>query len=248
MSRETNKVSFRFEGKVNGSKVSRKHVPIKLLAGATSEISALTEKGSEEATVSIEDGSVVLTLFCLGSYFSALIERHADFPLRIWNEDPRVAQRISRMSELASALEGGAFEIITPNKTMRIADGLSMAPPNADVWHEVDCYVRGTVVEMGGAKTSNIHIKTMGGRINVISATPEQMRGKNWLYEEVVVYAKALRNPYNEEMRDLKFVKLNGPLGESSVSSRIQSLVKASRGRWAGLPSSDEYVNQLRRS
>jgi hypothetical protein len=99
---------------------------------------------------------------------------------------------------------------------------------------------------MGGARTSNVHVKTLSGEILVISATPEQLRGKNWLYEDVVVYAKALQNPYTEEMKDLKFVSLNGPLGAASVADRIHDLVKGSKGRWAGLPSSDEYMKQLR--
>lgn len=246
MPRGENKVSFRFEGKVNGVKVDKKHVPVKLLAGAAAEISALIEKGTEEPTLSIEDGSVILALFCLGSHFTGLIERHADSPERMWNEDASVAQRIMKISGLVSTMQDGALEIITPKKTMRISADMSMAPPNDDIWHEIDCYIRGKVVEMGGAKASNVHIKTATGEILVIAATHDQMRGKNWLYEDVVVHAKALQNPYTEEFKNLKFVKLNGPFSESSLASRIQSMVRASKGRFDGLPPSDEYIKQLR--
>ena len=235
MPQRENKVSFRFEGKVNGVKVDKKHVPVKLLAGAATEISAL-----------IENGSIILALFCLGTHFTSLIERHADHPARLWNEDANVAQRIMRMRGLASTMQEGVLEIITPKKTMRISSDASMVPPDDGIWHEVDCYIRGKVVEMGGAKASNIHIKTATGSLLVIAATHDQMRGKNWLYEDVVVHAKALQNPYTEELKDLKFVKLNGPFSESSLESRIQNMVKASKGRFEGLPPSDEYIKQLR--
>lgn len=246
MPQRENKVSFRFEGKINGVKVDKKHVPVKLLAGVATEISALIEKGTEEPTVAIEDGSIVLALFCLGTHFTGLIERHADHPARLWNEDANVAQRIMKMSGLASTMQDGVLEIITSKKTMRISSDASMAPPDDGIWHEVDCYIRGKVVEMGGAKASNIHIKTVTGNILVVAATHDQMRGKNWLYEDVVVHAKALQNPYTEELKNLKFVKLNGPFSESSLASRIQNMVKASKGRFEGLPPSDEYIKQLR--
>jgi hypothetical protein len=116
-----------------------------------------------------------------------------------------------------------------------------------EAWVEVTRYLRGTVVQMGGANACNLHLRPAeGGSLIKIDATQEQMKGKDWLYEPVLVHIAARQHLVTKEEADHKLIKLVGPLGRIPVEERLKRLTDAHRGRWEGITDAVSYVRSLR--
>lgn len=116
-----------------------------------------------------------------------------------------------------------------------------------EAWVEVTRYLRGTVVQMGGANACNLHLRPAeGGSLIKIDATQEQMRGKDWLYETVLVHISARQHLVTKEEADHKLIKLVGPLGKIPFEERLKRLTDAHKGRWEGVTDAAAYVRSLR--
>lgn len=246
-------VELRLHGKFEGGDVSTKHVPLSLLTEFTEATKAFVKGGEsqgleEDPVIAVVEGSLIHRVLVAPAVLVASIALFGKDPQALWNADPARAKALVAMKAITQRHGGAAVTLRTETGSFEITPHTKLErAERPEAWVEVTRYLRGTVVEMGGANAANLHLRPEGGGSLVkVAATREQMRGKDWLYETVLVQVSARQHLVTKEEIDHKLVKLTGPLGRESFETRLKRLTDAHRGRWAGITDSVAYVRSLR--
>ncbi len=246
-------VKLRLHGKFEGGVVSTKHVPLSLLSEFTEATKAFVKGGEsqgleEDPQIAIVEGSLVHRVLAAPAVLAVAIALFAKDPQALWKADPARAKALVTLKAITQKHGGTGVTLRTDTEVLEITPRTKLErAERPEAWVQVTRYLRGTVVEMGGANACNLHLRPAeGGSLVKIAATQEQMRGKDWLYEPVLVHISARRHLVTKEEADHKLIKLVGPLGRIPVEERLKRLTDAHRGRWEGITDAVGYVRSLR--
>lgn len=120
---------------------------------------------------------------------------------------------------------------------------------DADQWVKVERYMRGEVVEVGGSRSVNAHIKLPNGITLAVDATREQLRDdrSNRLYKPAMVRFSAEFNVISNQYRNAKliaFEEYEPKFNEAAFGRLTERGAKA----WADVDDAAEWVEGLRGS
>ena len=118
---------------------------------------------------------------------------------------------------------------------------------DADQWVQVERYVRGEVVDIGGVRNVNAHIKLPNGITLPVDATREQLRDDkvNRLFKLAMVRFSAEYNVVTNQYRSAKliaFTDYEPKFDEKALDRLVERGAKA----WADVPDAAEWVESLR--
>ena len=175
-------------------------------------------------------------LACLQS-IDAVSERRRNVVLA-WQKRARGARR-QRFRIEASSLAS----------PLRVDASTDYRSDDADQWVKVERYIRGEVVEAGGARSVNAHIKLPNGITLAVDATREQLRDDkvNRLFKPAMVRFSAEFNVISNKYRGAKLIAFEEyePKFDETVLGRLtQRGAKA----WAEVDDAAEWVEGLRGS
>lgn len=246
-------VELRLHGKFEGGAVSTKHVPLSLLKEFTEAAAAFVKGGenqalAEDPQIAVVEGSYVYRVLAVPMALLAAVAAAIAEPQSLWAKDPARAKALVALKQVTQRVAGLGVTLRDESASLEIKPTTRVErPERPEAWVEVTRYLRGTVVEMGGAVAGNLHLRPEGGGSLVkIEATHDQMRGKAWLYETVLVQVSARQHLVTREEADHKLLKLIGPLGKIPFEERLNRLTEAHKGRWAGITDAASYVRSLR--
>ncbi len=246
-------VELRLHGKFEGGSVSTKHVPLSLLAEFTEATKAFVKGGEsqgleDDPSIAIVEGSLVHRILAAPVAVVAAVALSASQPQKLWDADPARAKALVALKAITLKHGGTAVTLRTDAESFEITPRTAIERiERPEAWVEVTRYLRGTVVEMGGANAGNLHLRPEnGGSLVKIAATRDQMRGKDWLYETVMVHVAARQHLVTKEETDHKLIKLVGPLGKRTFDDRLRQLTDAHKGRWDAVTDAAHYVRGLR--
>ena len=118
---------------------------------------------------------------------------------------------------------------------------------DSNEWVRVERYVRGEVLEVGGASSVNAHIRLPDGTKLQVDATREQLRNEreNRLYKPVMVRFSAEFNVRTNALRNARLIEFSdyAPTFDEKAFARLTE--RGSRA-WADVPNAADWIESLR--
>ena len=154
----------------------------------------------------------------------------------VWQKRARSTRRLSYRIETAF-LDG----------PLRIDAGTDFHADDADQWVRVERYMRGEVVEIGGMRNTNAHIKLPNGTTLQVDATRKQLREDriNRLFKPAMVRFRAEFNVVSGEYRDAELIEFSDYEPHFDEKEFARMTERGSRA-WADVSDAAEWVETLR--
>jgi hypothetical protein len=132
-------------------------------------------------------------------------------------------------------------------KPVVIDAGTDFHTDDANEWVRVERYVRGEVIDLGGARNVNAHIRLPDGNTLHVDATREQLRNEreNRLFKLVMVRFSAEFNVRTNAYRDARLIEFSDYEPKYDDKS-MQRLTERGAKAWADVPDAADWVESLR--
>lgn len=153
-----------------------------------------------------------------------------------WQRRARSTRRLSYRIE-AAFLE----------TALRIDASTDFHADDADQWVRVERYMRGEVVEIGGVRNTNAHIKLPNGATLQVDATREQLREDriNRLFKPAMVRFRAEFNVSSGEYRDAQLIAF-AEYEPRFDAEQFERLTERGSQAWADVSDAADWVEALR--
>jgi hypothetical protein len=250
-----NQLIFSVDDHIKSGKISPSNVPLALLGEFQRDVSDFL-KGSNrdvdlnEVVVSIEQGSLALVtggLIAASTLWADLGRLQSPGSLSLI--DPKRAKVIEKWQKEAKRNPNRHYFVKDPSAQVYFEiDSASDFRRIEDVWVHVEKYLHGTIVDMGGNTTPNVHLKLENGvTLPPIAATQELLaRGEqNRLYRPALLHVIAEENLINGELRNyqlLAFENYQPSYDEMEFNMMVEKGTKA----WADVPDANAWLETLR--
>lgn len=165
--------------------------------------------------------------------------------------DRKRREVIERWQKLARGARQCVFGITSPGlppaMAVRISAATDFHADDADQWVLVERYLQGEIVEMGGLKKVNAHIRLQDGTLLPVESEREVFRADkvNRLYK---VAMARIRAEYNVVTRSYRNARLLGFEEQQPTLDEAQLARLTERGAraWRDVPDASAWVDALR--
>ncbi len=133
-------------------------------------------------------------------------------------------------------------------KPMEINQHTDFKPVDGSPWIQMEQYLVGTVVDMGGANEANIHLRRSdSGELIVLSTNQKYLKSQeqNWLYREVLAHAFCDLHTKTGEIRNYQLISLE-PYAPKYDLAALDRFAEQGRLAWADVPDAVAWVRKLR--
>ena len=199
----TRQLAFTFKAKVNGQEISPETIGLHSFNRFNREVEEFVAGNGrklpmDEVRVSIESGSYKL-LVALPALLASQVEPDLQRLARVESlrdVDQRRTIVVRHWQQRAKTEDGFSVEIGSSGfslSTIRVARDTDFHTPDEDEWVEVEKYVVGTVVDIGGASKANVHLALDDGGTLIATSTEDYLRDQrqNCLYRKVQLHIAA---------------------------------------------------------
>jgi hypothetical protein len=246
-------LQFSVNDRIENIDVSPSHVTLALLGEFSKDVSDFlkgsnNEFDSKTGIVSIEKGSLSIAVgLLIASTVQADIARlNSNTSLSLI--DPKRAEIIEEWQK-RSAKNKNRNYFVTDNKTgisFRV-DSNSSFNRTDDIWVQVEKYLHGTVIDMGGKNKPNVHVALQDGTSITVSATQNLLKAEteNRIYKEIVIHVTAEENLTTGELKNyqlLEFVDYRPSYDETEFNLMVEKGTKA----WADVLDTNTWLESLR--
>jgi hypothetical protein len=245
---------------IDGEEISPGHVPLGLLKEFADDVGrfvAGSKKDVQAASlvVAIREGSLELDV------------SHVDATLPVWTDlnvlkDPRSLQDIDpQRAAIVQKWQAQARKY--PNRRVLIreaSDGSSNSrvlltvttetdfrAKDAGSWVNIERYIKGKVVDMGGASAVNLHVRMEDGATLKIDATEEELRREeeNHLYRSVLLRVNVEENLSTGELRNARFIAF-APYRPKFDAAEFEEMTRRGSLAWRDVDNATDWVDELR--
>lgn len=249
-----NELRFALTDRINDAEVGPMHVPLSLLGEFQKDVSDFLkgsgrEVGPDEVLVAVEEGSlafVVSGVLAATSLWMDLGRLQSPDALNLI--DAKRAAVIKRWQAAARQ---------NPHRHYRVADvsgqiGFSVDATSdyrevEEVWVQVEKYVYGRVVDLGGKTKANVHLEVDGGGTLIVAATQELLaqEEQNHLYHPALLHISAEENLLTGSLRNPRLLAFESHQ-PTYDENEFQQMVKRGTAAWAEVENSTEWLESLR--
>ena len=154
----------------------------------------------------------------------------------VWQKRARSTRRLSYRIEAAFL-----------DAALRIDASTDFYADDADQWVRVERYMRGEVVEIGGMRNTNAHIKLPNGTTLQVDATRKQLREDriNRLFKPAMVRFRAEFNVFSGECRDAQLIEF-AEYEPHFDEKEFERMTERGSRAWADVEDAAEWVEALR--
>lgn len=239
-----------------GYAISPQRVPLSVLSSFTVDVQAfLRGSGNEvdlaEVEVAVVEGSLALSIapviapqllhdihLLQGSIDLSKIDSKRRTVIERWQSATR--NSLSRTIRIASPSLDRVI-VIDHNTNFRALD--------IEKWVDVERYIHGELMDLGGVKKSNAHIKLPNGKTLTVRTDRDLIRAKsdNMVYRIVHLRIRAKYNLDTGELKDpslIEFVNYEPKFDEDAFDRLAQRGAEA----WKGVDDAAQWVRRLRGS
>ncbi len=163
--------------------------------------------------------------------------------------DKKRREVIERWQKLARGRRDCVFRIGAPGipRGVTVSAATDFHADDADQWVQVERYLQGEIVEMGGLKKVNAHIRLQDGTLIPVESDRDFFRSDtvNRLYKGAMARISAEYNVVTRKYRNarlLGFEEHQQALDEAQLKRLTERGAKA----WRDVPSASEWVDDLR--
>jgi hypothetical protein len=205
----------------------------------------------DEVHVAIESGSYKLT-----TLLPALLLASLEPDLRLLQRedslgeiDPKRAEIVAKWQARSKSRPDLSYAII-PNTA-----GLHRVELNAASdyrvgeivpWVKVEKYLFGTVVDMGGAKTANVHLRLADtGQIVKVGSNQGVLTGNDRLYRKALLRVEAEQHYRTGQLRNIRLLSFED-YRPGYDEAALDRFAEAGQTAWADVPDAAIWVRELR--
>jgi hypothetical protein len=163
--------------------------------------------------------------------------------------DSKRREVVERWQKMAKGARHAVVKIATPALTTSVVINAQtdFHSDDADQWVKVERYMQGEVVEIGGLKKVNAHIRLQDGTLLLVESEREVFRNDkvNRLYKVAMARITAEYNVVTRKYRHarlLAFEEHHQTLDEA----RFQRMTERGAVAWKDVPKASEWVDMLR--
>lgn len=248
-----NQLRFAVNDRIDNIDVSPSYVSLALLGEFPKDVSNFLKGSNNEVdpkkiAVSIEEGSLVLvTGLLIASTLWADIER-LNSGASLSSIDPKRAEIVELWQRKAKKDKNRGYSIKNEKAGISLrVDSDSNFYRVEDFWVQVEKYLYGEVIDMGGKNTANVHIKLDDGSVEKITSTPKFLmeEKENRLYHSVSLHVTAEENLITGKLRNyhlIDFLDYQPSYDDDEFNLMVEKGTKA----WADVPDATTWLEDLR--
>jgi hypothetical protein len=239
---------------IAGRGLSPRNVPMALLRTFVRDVEEFLKGDGEEVdggsiAVAVVEGSLGIRTEPLA--FPKLIAdvRRLTESQSLEGLDARRGEVIERWQRAARGELRPVFKIVMPGlvSEILISKTTDYHADDADQWVKVERYLKGEVVEIGGQKKVNAHIRLPDGKVLIVESERQVFRDDkvNRLYKPAMARIVAEYNVVTREYRNarlLSFEEHRSTLDDAQFAR----LTERGRKAWAEVGDVSEWVEKLR--
>ena len=204
-------------------------------------------------TPSIQQGSYKLVLALTVSVAAAL---EPDLKLLeredvLGQIDPKRAEVLSKWQAQGKERPDLHYAILAEGmdvKPIHLSHASDFRIGEYDPWVRVEKYLFGTVVDMGGARKANVHIRLEDSGETVRVGTNQDYllaNSNDRLYRKILVRVEAEQHYRTGQWRNLRLLSFVD-YAPRFDEAELDRFAQAGRTAWAGVPDAAEWVRELR--
>lgn len=256
MSKPTD-ISFVLRGKLDGIDINPRSIGLSQFNEFNRQveefIAGSKRQKLDEAHIEIAEGSYKLIIGLPVLVFSALqIDLKALIQQDSLGEiDPKRQEVITKWQARSKQFTDLAYEIIPQDielPKIRISRESDFRVGKVIPWVVVEKYLRGEVVDMGGAQKANVHLRLDDtGKLETLSTSQGYLQDQveNRLYRKVLAHVRAEQHYKTGELRKILlvgFVDYSPKYDESA----LDAFAEKGRVAWSDVPDAATWVRELR--
>lgn len=249
-------VTIALKDESHGYAISPKRVPLALLSEFTADVEAFIRGSEKEVDTANLDVAVVEGSFALTApqvyasrlqYDVQLLQQSADLS-KLDTKRRAIVERwqaaaknsLSRVIRIASSALDNVIVID------RSTDFRALEVEN---WVDVERYIKGELMDLGGVKQSNAHVRLPDGQKLTVRTNKDQIRSKpeNLVYREVHLRIRAKYNLDTGELRDASLIEFVDYAPKFDAEA-FDQLTRAGAKAWKDVDDPALWVRQLRGS
>ncbi len=251
-----NELRFAISDRINGVEVGPRHVPLSLLGDFQKEVSDFL-KGSNrdvdpaEVLVSVEEGSLALVVTGLIAASTLWVDlERIQSSISLNYIDAKRAAVFDRWQTAARQHLHRKYQIADAAALVRITvDSSSDFRKFDEIWVQVEKYLTGRIVDLGGKTRANVHLETEDGSVLVVAATQELLvqEEQNRLYRPALLHISAEENLHTGILRNHRLLAFEAHQ-PAYDENEFQQMVARGTAAWADVPNATEWLENLRGS
>jgi len=249
---------FTLRGRTDGVEITPRTIGLSLFNQFNGEVESFIA-GSQrdvrlnDAHVQIEEGSYQVRVLLSTALMAALAPdlRALEREDSLGEIDPKRAETVLKWQERARRSDSLSYNISAPDELRRqvvIARSTNYREGETSPWVEIEKYLFGRVVDMGGTHKANVHLALEGsGGTMIVGSCEDFLREQkdNRLYHRCLLRVKARQNVLTGKLRDIQlldFIDYNPTNDEAGLERFIEQGTRA----WADVPDAAAWVRELR--
>ncbi len=230
-----------------GYDASPARVRLSVLADFTRDVSEFLagdgrEVDVDELDVAIQSGSVAIETTPILSAPALIRDLRSMLSTPLLDGlDAKRRKVVERWQKAARKVGGARYRIAAPflDRPVLVTAQSDYRSDDADQWVRVERYVRGEIMDLGGATRPNAHVKLPDGRTLTVAAPRELLAAeeRNRLYKPAMLRIRAQYNVLTQELRNaelIEFVEF-APRFDAEAFERMPA-VGRSAGRTCRMP------------
>jgi hypothetical protein len=251
---ETVSITIALQDESRGYAISPRRVPLALLSSFTADVQAFV-RGSEKEVdpadldVAVVDGSFAVAV---PPVFAPQLLRDIQLlqgSIDLSKIDAKRRAIMERWQSGAKASLSRAIRIVSDDRVIVIDHTTDFHALDVEKWVDVERYIQGELMDLGGVRESNAHIKLPNGKTLTVRTDKDLIKAKadNMVYRVVHLRIKAKYNLDTGEMKDptlIEFVNY-APKFDADAFDR---LTRKGADAWKDVDDPAQWVRQLRGS
>jgi hypothetical protein len=165
--------------------------------------------------------------------------------------DTRRRNVVERWQKAARKAGGISYHITAPflDRAVLVNSSSDFRADDADQWASVERYVRGEILDLGGATRPNAHVKLPDGRTLTVSAARELLAAeeRNRLYKPTMLRIRAQYNVLTQELRNAELIEFVEYTPRFDAEA-FERMTRRGAERWKDVPDASAWVQELRGS
>ncbi|WP_202423623.1 hypothetical protein [Duganella margarita] len=239
---------------INNVEVGPAHVPLALLGEFQKDVTDFLRGASRDVDptqvqVSIESGSLAFAasgLLAATTLWTDLA--HITSPDALTLIDPKRASVLERWQAVARENPNRSYTVA--DKTGRaffVVDARTNLTKIDDVWVQVEKYLHGKIVDIGGKTKANVHLELENGQTLTVSSSHDLLAQdeRNRLYRPALLHVTAEENLLTGELRNLRLLAFE-PHQSSYDDEEFRLMVERGTKAWEDVVNATEWTDALR--
>lgn len=252
---ETQRVTIALIDRSDGYEASPERVRLAALRDFASDVAMfLRGSGREidpaEVDVAVRTGSLAIETQPLPPSLTLFRDleslRSSELLDRLDSNRKKVLERWQKTARDTAEI---AYRISAPllKSPVVISAATDFRANDADEWVEVERYVQGEIVDLGGSTKANAHVRLPDGRTLTIMTHQQVLRDDqtNRLYKQATLRVRAQYNVLTKELRDARLVEFV-EYAPRFDEAEFERLTRKGREAWKDVDDATAWVDGLR--